>query len=96
MKISKLILELGVGYIIVNSLNKRDLQKIDNKIHEKMDEINPSISNVFNQINYLYEIEGKTSFKTKEIQNKIKEVQKQIDEIDSAEISKYILNLTKK
>lgn len=92
MKISKLILELGIGYIVLNALHKPEYDEISKLLENKMNDINSTISNVYNQINYLYNVQEEIDFKPKELKNKIKEVQKQIDEIDSEEVSKYILD----
>lgn len=92
MKISRLVLELAIGYIFVNALNKADFNSVNNLLEEKINDINPKISNIYNEINYMYSIENDINFKPKELKEKIKEVQKEIDAIDSEEVASFILD----
>lgn len=92
MKISRIILELAIGYIFVNALNKADFNSVNNLLEEKINSINPKISNIYNEINYMYSIENDINFKPKELKEKIKEVQKEIDAIDSEEVASFILD----
>lgn len=92
MKISRLVLELAIGYIFVNALNKADFNSVNDLLEEKINDINPKISNIYNEINYMYSIENDINFKPKELKEKIKEVQKEIDAIDSEEVASFILD----
>lgn len=92
MKISRLILELAIGYIFVNALNKADFNSVNNLLKEKINDINPKIWNIYNEINYMYSIENDINFKPNELKEKIKEVQKEIDAIDSEEVASFILD----
>lgn len=92
MKISRLVLELAIGYIFVNALNKADFNSVNDLLEEKINDINPKISNIYNEINYMYSIENDINFKPNELKEKIKEVQKEIDAIDSEEVASFILD----
>lgn len=96
MKISRLILELGIGYIFVNALNKADFNNINDLLKEKINNISPKISNIYNEINYMYSIENDINFKPNQLKEKIKEVQKEIDAIDSEKVANFILDTLNK
>lgn len=95
MKISKIILELGIGYIFLNALNKADFNYVNDLLKDKIDDISPKITNIYNEINYIYSIENDINFKPEELKKKIKNVQKEIDAIDAEETANFIINKIK-
>lgn len=95
MKISKLILELSIGYLMINALHKSDFDHLDNLIKEKLEELNPKILSIYNDVNYMYSIQNDVNFKPKELQRKISDVEKEIEKIDAESVVQNIFKSLK-
>ncbi len=95
MKISKLILELSIGYLMINALHQSDFDHLDNLIKEKLEELNPKILSIYNDVNYMYSIQNDVNFKPKELQRKISDVEKEIEKIDAESVAQNIFKSLK-
>ncbi len=95
MKISKLILEIGIGYLFVSFLNHQDKNKLENLVDKKLNELTPSISQLKNKINCIYSVDQEINFKPNELKSKIKLIEKEIKEVDANSIANDILEKIK-
>ncbi len=95
MKISKLILELSIGYLMINAMHKSDFEHLEEIIDKKLDEINPKILDIYKKINYMYSIQNDVNFKPKELQRKISDVEKEIEKIDAESVAQNIFKSLK-
>ena len=80
---------------MINALHQSDFDHLDNLIKEKLEELNPKILSIYNDVNYMYSIQNDVNFKPKELQRKISDVEKEIEKIDAESVAQNIFKSLK-